>query len=114
MLIFGSSLRSKIVNTEPQTSRRLRPAEVAVITALAPTFTASLEEVLVVDMRDGGMGSIRFVNHGDRRRSCSIAEAEYVDDDGVLVCIELNVDGSDELFELDLWKVDFSPLQRYP
>jgi uncharacterized SAM-dependent methyltransferase len=60
------------------------------------------------------MGSIRFLNGADRRRSRSIAEAQYVDDDGVLVSIELNVDEMNELFELDFWKVDFSPLRRYP
>ena len=37
-----------------------------------------------------------------------------MDDDGVLVSIELTVDERDELFELDFWKVDFSPLRRYP
>jgi hypothetical protein len=102
------------VNTQPQTGRKLRPAERAVITALASSVTAGLDDALVVEMRDGGMGSIRFLNGSDRRRSHSIAEAEYVDDDGVSVNIELNVDERDELFELDLWKVDFSPLRRYP
>jgi hypothetical protein len=30
----------------------------------------------------------------------------------VPVSVALNVDQHGELFELDLWKVDFSPLQR--
>lgn len=102
------------MNTEAQTGRRLRPAERAIITALAPSVTASLDEALVVDMQDGGMGSIRFLDGADRRRSRSLAEAEYADDDGVLVSIELNVDQNNKLFELDFWKVDFSPLRRYP
>ena len=101
------------MNTQPQTGRKLRPAERAVITALAPSFTACLDDALVVEMRDGGMGSIKFLN-GGHRRFRPIAETEYVDDDGVLVSIELNVDEKDELFELDFWKVDFSPLRRYP
>jgi hypothetical protein len=54
------------------------------------------------------------LNGSARRRSRVIAEAEYVDDDGVSVSIELNVDEKEELFELDFWKVDFSPLRRYP
>lgn len=102
------------MDTQPETRRRLRPAERAVITALAPSVMAGLDGALVVDMRDGGMGTIRFLNGGDRRRSRPIAEAEYMDDDGVSVSIELTVDESDELFELDFWKVDFSPLKRYP
>lgn len=102
------------MNAQPETGRKLRPAERAVISALAPSVTAGLDDALVVGMRDGGMGSIRFLKGDRRRRYRSIAEAEYVDDDGVLVNIELNVDEKDELFELDVWKVDFSPLCRYP
>jgi hypothetical protein len=30
------------------------------------------------------------------------------------VSVVVNLDNSDELLELDLWKVDFSPLKRYP
>ena len=102
------------VNIQSPMGRKLRRTEVLFITALAPSVTTGLDDVLVVEMRDGGMGSIRFINGSDRRRSRSIAEAEYVDDDGVSVSIELNVDEKDELFELDFWKVDFSPLRRYP
>jgi hypothetical protein len=67
-------------------------------------------------MQDGGMGSIRFVPPGTptRRFGDAIAEAEYIDEDGVLVSIALNVDRDGELYEVDFWKVDFSPLQRYP
>ena len=102
------------MNIQPQTGRKLRSAERAVIIALAPSVTVDLEDAVVVEMRDGAMGSIRFLNGNNRRRSRSIAEAEYVDDDDVLVTIELNIDEKDELFELDFWKVDFSPLRRYP
>ena len=60
------------------------------------------------------MGGVRFINATNRRRSHSIAEGKYLDDDGVLVSIELSVDQHNELFEVDFWKVDFSPLRRYP
>jgi hypothetical protein len=60
------------------------------------------------------MASIRFVGGKDRHRAGSIAEATYIDDDGVMASIELNVDETGRLFELDFWKVDFSPLRRYP
>jgi hypothetical protein len=46
--------------------------------------------------------------NSDRRRSRSIAEAEYVDDDGVLVSIELNVDEKDDKPLLDMETV-FEP-----
>jgi hypothetical protein len=60
------------------------------------------------------MGSVRFVGEKDRRRAGSIAEATYVDADGITVSIELSVDEAGRLFELDFWKVDFSPLRLYP
>jgi hypothetical protein len=73
-----------------------------------------LDDALVSEMQDGGMQSIRFVGGKNRRRAGSIAEARCLDDDGVMVRVELNVDEAGCLFELDFWKVDFSPLRRYP
>ena len=67
---------------------------------------------LVEEMSDGGMGSLLFAGSVDRRFGECIGEAEFNDADGVLVSVALNVDQRGELFELDLWKVDFSPLQR--
>jgi hypothetical protein len=66
----------------------------------------------VEEMNDGGMGSLLFVGAPDRRFGRCIGEAEFDDADGVRVSVALNLDQRDELFELDLWKVDFSPLQR--
>jgi hypothetical protein len=65
-------------------------------------------------MQDGGMGSIRFVGSGARSFGKALVEAQYLDSDGVLVSITVNVDHQGQLFELDFWKVDFSPLIRYP
>ena len=70
---------------------------------------------LVEDMQDGGMGSIRFLATENNHPTCckALAEAEYTDD-RVLVSIVLNGDNCGALSELDFWKVDFSPLSRYP
>jgi hypothetical protein len=43
-----------------------------------------------------------------------IAEVQFSDVDGILATGVLNVDTQDRLFEIDIWKVDFSPLQRWP
>ena len=76
---------------------------------------SSLNAKTVEDMNDGGMGSVRFVSSGSERHlGEAIAEAEYTDDDGVVVSIALNTDTSGRLYEVDFWKVDFSPLRRYP
>jgi hypothetical protein len=69
---------------------------------------------LVYDMQDGGMGSIRFAGRPGRKMRREMAEAQYTDVDGIDVLITVNLDEDDHLFELDIWKVDFSPLRRYP
>ena len=75
-----------------------------------------LAHVLVEDMADGGMGSVRFRSgkHGKRQFGQQIAEASFVDEDGVAVSATLNLDQSGDLFELDLWKADNSALRCYP
>jgi hypothetical protein len=102
--------------------RKLRKEEADLIAAMvrkspeAKAILRSLPERLVKEMKDGGMGSLRFkdTNNRGRRFGKKIAEAEFMDEDGVPVSVVVNLDNSDELLELDLWKVDFSPLKRYP
>jgi hypothetical protein len=69
---------------------------------------------LVQNMDDGGMGSLRFAGEELRSLGSCLVEAEYVDSDGVPVSITLNADTSGRLYELDMWKVDFTPLRKYP
>jgi hypothetical protein len=101
-------------------SRPLREEERELIYQLLSGVCAgaALSDMLmgsrVTDMHDGGMGSIRFIQHEPRTFGKELAEAQYVDSDGVLVSIALNTDTNGQLFELDFWKVDFSPLRRYP
>ena len=103
-------------------SRLLRQEEIDLVQALVGTVpksqfvTEDLTIYEVVDLSDGRMGSIRFLTSNEKGRGYSgtIAETEYVDEDGVTVSIALSVDNTGELYELDFWKVDFSPLSRYP
>ena len=62
------------------------------------------------------MCSLRFrtADNRQRRFGKKIAEAEFTDENGTPVSAVENVDENGELFELDIWKVDFSPLKRYP
>jgi hypothetical protein len=104
---------------QQKASRILREEERAVILAMLPneassTLRANLDSTPVRDLHDGGMGGLRFLRRGKRHRASTVAEAQFNDDDGVLVSIELNADEEGELFELDIWKVDFSPLRRFP
>ena len=102
--------------------RKLRKEEAALIAAMlrnspkADELLRSLSERRVQEMNDGGMGSLRFRTADNRQRHFSkkIAEAEFTDQDGTLVSAVVNLDEIGELFELDIWRVDFSPLKRYP
>lgn len=100
--------------------RRLRDAERDLIVTLlggktsCPDLLRDLNTRTVEDLQDGGMGSIRFASLDQVRFGQVVAEADYTDDDGVLVSIVLNTDTSGALYEVDFWKVDFSPVRRYP
>ncbi len=77
-------------------------------------------ETQCCDMTDGRMGSIQFVHLGvnpssdARKFGGEMSSCHFTDDDGVLVSVVLYADTSGIPFELDVWKVDFSPLIRMP
>ena len=86
------------------------------VTGMLPEeqINRSLTGACASDVRDGGMRSILFKGPAGRKMGAELVEAHYHDLDGVLVSISVNLDTSGELFELDFWKVDFSPLKKYP
>ncbi|MER2998824.1 DUF6984 family protein [Pontibacter populi] len=70
---------------------------------------------LVEDLKDGKMGSIRFVSsEPDRTYSSDLVQVEYIDEDNVPVIITLTIDNHQKFYELEFWKVDFEKLVRYP
>ncbi len=84
---------------------------------LAESMLPIIDTALVEDMDDGKMGSLKFISHITDSESSlgkTLAEAEFLDEDGVLVLIALNLDKHDQLFELDVWKVDYSSMTKYP
>jgi hypothetical protein len=102
--------------------RRLRLEEKALIAKLAkglPMESAilnTIEDAVVEELSDGGMGSLKFVDlsSSDKRFAKQIREATFADEDGVPVSITINLDQNNTLFELDIWKADNSPLKRFP
>jgi hypothetical protein len=104
--------------------RLLRTHEVELVKALLMTdfnlaelIIPTLDNMLVKEADDGGMGGLIFksnINDSDRSIGKTVAEAEFLDEDRVPVSIELNLDKSNQLFELDVWKVDYSPVSRWP
>jgi hypothetical protein len=81
-------------------------------------YIDSLQELSAKEMNDGGMNSLLLVPNNlatsDRRFGKRIASGEFLDKDGALVSIVLNVDQQDFLFEFDVWKVDFTPVLEWP
>jgi hypothetical protein len=66
-------------------------------------------------MDDGGMGSFRIGEVAiPRKLECAVAEVLFSDSDGIPVTAVLNVDTEGRLYEVDVWKVNFAPLQRWP
>jgi hypothetical protein len=97
--------------------RTLTAAEIELLSVVMRPFPKLLHDIRaqrVVDMNDGGMGSIKFLRTDERLFGRALAEAEYVDQDGVTVSIAFNLDKNGDLFEVDFWKVDFSSLSTYP
>jgi hypothetical protein len=83
------------------------------------SFVPIATDALVVEeMENGGMGSIRFVRSNEpgrpRRMLQRIAEKQFSDVDGLPILVSLNVDEDRQLFELDIWKADFSAVRRFP
>ena len=103
--------------------RHLREEERALITKIVretPFENAvmqRIDDMLVQDMPDGGMGSIKFysgIPRDESKYGKQIAEGAFQDTDGVPVSATLSLDKSGDLFELDMFKADGSPLIRYP
>jgi hypothetical protein len=82
------------------------------------SLLVSLDALHVSEMNDEGMGSLslhpRPCMPSARSMGTRIALGEATDADGVLLSIALNVDKQGELYELDVWRVDFSPLLQLP
>lgn len=66
----------------------------------------------VTELNDGGMGSLQLSRNGTLHRD--LIQMQYCDSDGQPVLITLTENQASELFDLDIWKVDFSPLKVYP
>jgi hypothetical protein len=104
------------------TVRSLKDDERALLTVLiagkpqAAQLLGSLVGARVEEMNDGGMGSLRFCasDARPRRLGAQLVEKEFIDSDGIPIMVAINLDEHGDLYELDIWKVDFSPLKQLP
>lgn len=98
-------------------SRHLKNGEKIILIKLVPELLKDiiLERVLVTDMNDGGMGSVIFDSPKmNRLFGAEVAVGWYFDSDRVPVSVAVNVDKGGELFEIDSYKTDSTPLIRLP
>lgn len=77
------------------------------------------KNILVYPMNDSNMGSLKLCPHGiyDEKREYDqrfVSEYEFKDIDGVDVVASLFLDKEGSLYELDIWKVNFSELLSLP
>jgi hypothetical protein len=76
----------------------------------------NLSTSTVQEMVDEGMGSLRFKYDDEkiRRFGKEVASVSILDIDQIPVSFAINIDEDGNLFELDVFKGDFSPLKRFP
>jgi hypothetical protein len=75
-----------------------------------------LPSLFVEEMKDGGMGSLVFFNKNKsgRKYGKTMAQIQLSDIDGIPLLISIDLDEQGNIYELDVWKGDFSPLKRFP
>lgn len=77
-----------------------------------------LENLMVAELEDGKMGSLSLMSNGIQNKGnkqielCS--EKIFKDVDEVTVIASLYIDVKGNLYELDIWKVDYSPIISLP
>ena len=96
--------------------RALAPPESKVLSFLANLggIEGNCTDLEVESLSDGGMGSFRIGAPEGRHFGGMASECYFQDSDGVLVLASLNLDQNGAPFEVDIWKVDFTPLQSWP
>ncbi|RYX87687.1 hypothetical protein EON73_00855 [bacterium] len=100
--------------------RNLKKEEFDLIVAIlkgednADELIKELPYLIVEEMNDGGMGSLKFVSSTEKGFGKEIGEITLSDLDGVPVSFALNLDREGKLYELDVFKADFSKLKKFP
>ena len=81
-------------------------------------YNFNLDNIKVMDMLESGMGSLYIISplnkREDRKMNKAIVERQFNYIDGVPISVCINIDTEGNLFELDIWRVDFNPLINFP
>ena len=75
-----------------------------------------LQSILVEDMDDGGMGSLKILHKEciERKHLSILTEADFIDEDGINAIISIIKNSSGDIIEIDIQKDNFSPLLSWP
>jgi len=77
------------------------------------------DTLLVKPLNDGGMGSIALIPKEvaalqDRTFGKQASEHKFLDNDNVPVIASLYLDTQGHIYEIDIWKTDYSKLNSMP
>lgn len=105
-----------------QPIRKINAIEIKIIQYFVKTGSLQLpslwyETAMIQPLNDGGMGSFLIFKDTSaiqykRKFGKQIGEYQFVDEDGIVVIVSLNVDQADNLFEVDIWKTNYNPVIR--
>ena len=94
--------------------RLLRDEEIPLVKALFDAAGIEFSKSMTVeDMNDGGMGSL-LIKKDTKVGLFDVAKLEFIDEDNVVVFATLNCATNGEPVEIDMWKVDYSKLKKWP
>jgi len=68
----------------------------------------------VIELADGNMGSTRFISLLNERQASCLETAEFRDVEGSNINVAINADQTGALYEIDIWKYDFTPVIEFP
>ncbi len=94
--------------------RKLNSKELKLMSKLLAKaeLEADLETLEVSELKDGGMGSLGIGSeYHSRTFGKEVSTYEFTDSDGIEVSATLNLDTEGNLYELDVFKADFSPTE---
>jgi hypothetical protein len=102
--------------------RKLKNEELGLITHMLSQvpngdyFIKKLPSLLITEMKDGGMGSFKFLSETSQKRTMQkeIAHINLRDEDGIPLSITLNLGTDGELYELAVIKPGCTLLKQFP
>lgn len=99
--------------------RQLREREKDLISFLLSlkSLEIDISNLAVEDYPKTNSNSIWFKGSkpmSQRKNQQSLVLATFLDNDNIPISVHLSVDSDGELYELDIWKVDFSEINTYP